>query len=107
MTLREKQAMFCWYIGELINRAFIDGYELTFGEAYRGDKQGHMQGSLHYERLAIDLNLFVNGKWQDRDCPEWQELGAYWKSLHPLARWGGDFAEKDLNHFSFAHGKKA
>jgi len=110
MTLREKQALFCECIGELIARAYAQGYEFTLGEAYRGDRKGHMLGSLHYERLAIDLNLFVKGKWKDRDCPEWQELGAYWKNLHPLAAWGGDFMpplKKDYNHFSFIHDGKA
>jgi hypothetical protein len=62
-----------------------------------------MAGSLHYIRLAQDLNLFVNGKWQKSDCPEWRSIGNKWESLDPMARWGGRFKSVDLNHFSFEH----
>lgn len=65
-----------------------------------------MEDGLHYQRLAQDLNLFVNEKWMDRDCPEWQELGKTWEGFHPLARWGGRFAFVDLNHISIEHGGK-
>lgn len=66
-----------------------------------------MAGSLHYEKLAQDLNLFVNDVYQAKDCKEWQWIGAYWKSLHPLCRWGGDFASVDLNHVSLTWEGKA
>lgn len=62
-----------------------------------------MPGSLHYSRLAADLNLFVDGKWRKTDCIEWRAIGAYWESLDPLCRWGGRFTSGDFNHFSLAH----
>jgi hypothetical protein len=59
--------------------------------------------SLHTERLAIDLNLFRNGVYL-QDTDSYQRLGTFWKGLHPLARWGGDFIPTDGNHFSLEHG---
>jgi hypothetical protein len=66
-----------------------------------------MAGSLHYEKLAQDLNLFVEGEFKDDDCPEWQEIGTYWKSLGTDCAWGGDFRSLDLNHFSIRWDGKA
>ena len=40
----------------LILFAYEKGYELSFGDAFATD--GHIEDSLHYKRLAIDLNLF-------------------------------------------------
>ena len=109
MTLRQKQSTFVWALGELIIYAHEKGYELTLGEGHvdvRRQERLHMPGTLHRLRLAQDLNLFVNGRWiADGDHPVWEELGKFWESLHPLARWGGRFG--DANHFSFEHGGKA
>lgn len=61
-----------------------------------------MRKSLHYIRLAQDLNLFVDGKYiSDGDHPAWKAIGEKWESLHPLARWGGRF--QDANHVSLTH----
>ncbi len=60
MTLRETQSKFVRMIATLIQFAYEKGYELTFGDAWA--KTGHTTNSLHYERLAIDLNLFKDGK---------------------------------------------
>lgn len=103
MTLRQKQSLFVELVGNLIGFAYSLGYELTFGDAARMDRQGHMSNSLHYSRLAIDLNLFVDGKYiRSGSRPEWKVLGEYWESLHPLCAWGGRFG--DANHFSLKHG---
>jgi hypothetical protein len=107
VTLREKQSAFVSCLGELIAFAENKGWELTLGEGFVSSKTGHMRDSLHYIKLAQDLNLFVLGKWKDRDCPEWQAMGAFWKTLYPLAKWGGDFDSVDLNHFSLGHGGRA
>jgi hypothetical protein len=108
LTLRQKQSLFAKLIGQLIGFVYSMGWELTFGDVWRPDKKGHMPGSVHYIRLAADVNLFVGGIWKDRDCPEWQTIGRFWKGLDPLCAWGGDFrGDVDLNHFSLAHdGKK-
>lgn len=85
------------------------GYKFTWGDAYRDErvhgkwgvkKSYSLSKSTHKIRLAVDINLWIDGEWiTDGTREEWSILGKYWKSLHPLARWGGDF--DDANHFSF------
>lgn len=102
MTLRQKQSLFVRLVAILIKQATELGYEFTFGDAARMDRKGHMKGSLHYSRLAIDLNLFVNGRYIRRgDHPAYVKLGRVWEGLHPLCAWGGWF--DDANHFSLKH----
>ena len=62
--------------------------------------------SVHKQRLAIDLNLFKGGVYQT-STEAHKPLGEYWKSLHPLCRWGGDFSTPDGNHYSMAHEGRA
>ncbi len=100
MTLRETQSVFALLIGKLMVWINEQGYELTVGDFNRPDGKGHMAVSNHYIRLAADLNLFVDDEYKDKDCLEWQKIGAYWEALHPLCRWGGRFTQVDLNHFS-------
>jgi hypothetical protein len=102
MTLREKQSFFVKCLTQLFDFAESRGWEFTLGDGYRPDKQGHMKGSLHYIRLAQDLNLFIKGKWiSDGDHEAWKELGDFWEHLDPLCTWGGRF--QDANHFSVTH----
>lgn len=101
MTLRQTQSVFALLVAKLMVWINERGWEITVGDFNRPDNHGHMENSCHYIRLAADLNLFVDGVWKDEDCPEWQEIGKQWKSMHPLCRWGGDFTQVDLNHVSF------
>ncbi len=96
MMLREKQSKFTLMVSKLIQWAYDQGYELTFGDAYA--RSGHMPNSLHYSRLAIDLNLFKDGKWLDK-TEDHKPLGEYWESLG--GSWGGRF--RDGNHYSLEH----
>ena len=110
MTLGEKQRRFTELVGRLILWAYDNGYELTFSEAYRTPEQAALNArkgsgvsnSLHTQRLAIDLNLFVNGDYKT-DTESHKPLGDYWKSLDPESRWGGDFSKPDGNHYSLEH----
>ena len=97
MTLRDKQSKFVRMVADLIAWASANGYELTFGDAWA--RSGHRFGSLHYLRLAIDLNLFVNGVFR-RDTEAHRPLGEYWESIG--GTWGGRFG--DGNHYSLEHG---
>ena len=104
MTLREKQSEFVTQIALLIIWVTKreEDWKLTFGDAARIDRRGHMPNSNHYIRLAIDLNLFVDGEWiTDSSHPVWEQIGEAWEGMHPMARWGGRFG--DGNHFSFEH----
>lgn len=111
MNLGEKQRLFVRLVGQLIAWCYANGYELTFGEAMRTQAQANanaasgagISNSNHLIRLAIDLNLFKDGVYQS-DTPAYKPLGDYWKSLHDLCRWGGDFGSRpDGNHFSLEH----
>jgi hypothetical protein len=82
------------------------GYKLTQGRGYASPEANEADGgherSTHLERFGQDLNLFVGGAYITGSHDAWNDLGSYWKSLHPLARWGGDFQNiRDYNHFSF------
>ena len=110
MTLGAKQRLFTRYAGMLITWAYKQGYELTFGDAYRSPEQAAANAaagtgivnSLHTKRLAVDFNLFINGEYAT-NSDAYKPLGEYWKSLDPLNRWGGDFKKPDGNHFSIEH----
>lgn len=115
MTLGQKQRHFTRLIGLLIGYAYQQGYELTFGDAYRdervhgkvGEKKSYSSaGSVHKERLAVDFNLFKDGKYLTSSEAH-KPLGEFWKSLDPLCRWGGDFKSPDGNHYSFEHSGRA
>lgn len=96
MTLREKQSKFVAMVADLIRFAYDNGYELTFGDAFA--QFGHKKNSLHYYRLAIDLNLFKNGEWL-KQTEDHKMLGEYWESIG--GSWGGRF--NDGNHYSLAY----
>ena len=99
MTLRQKQSKFVRMIADLIVFAYNNGYELTWGDAYVSTRTGHMKGSLHYDGLAVDLNVFKGGEYL-LVGEEFTILGEYWESIG--GTWGGRF--EDGNHFSLAHG---
>jgi len=81
-------------------------YKLTGSELYRTPEQAELNAkkgigierSLHTSRLAIDLNLFINNKYQT-NSKAYRELGEFWKGLNYKNRWGGDFSRSDGNHF--------
>lgn len=111
MTLSEKQRLFTKCVGQLIDWAYAHGYELTLGDAFRSPQQAAanaaagsgIANSLHTQRLAIDLNLFINGVYQS-DSAAYKPLGDFWKSLDPGCCWGGDFVTRaDGNHFSITY----
>lgn len=122
MTLREKQSTFLFNVAKLIFWAFDNGYELTGGELLRTKDQQYLyfegykldriggvlklfkinslsktMNSKHLDKLAIDLNLFVDGEYKS-DAESHRPLGEYWKSLNPDNVWGGDWGW-DGNHY--------
>lgn len=109
MSLGNKQRQFTLCIAHLIIYAYEQGYELTFGDAFRDHRVHGVPGkklsyshknSTHKYRLAVDFNLFKDKKYLT-STDDYKELGLYWETLHPLACWGGHF--NDGNHFSFEH----
>jgi hypothetical protein len=115
MKLIEKQQLFTKLVAQLIIQANSLGYELTLGDAYRdprlhgefGNKLGYGKAkSLHKLRLAIDLNLFRNGKYLTQTSSH-LILGEWWEAQHSLCRWGGRFKVPDGNHYSLTHENSA
>ena len=111
MTLGQKQRQFTENVADLIHYAYMIGYELSFGDAFRdprshgamGEQKGYGRAnSCHKMRLAIDLNLFKDGVYLNK-TEDHRELGEFWKTLHPDNRWGGDFSNPDGNHYSCEH----
>ncbi len=106
MTLGEKQRKFTRMIADLIIFAYDNGYELTFSEAYRTPEQAQLnaksgagiKNSLHTQRLAVDFNLFKDGKYLTASSDH-KLLGEYWESIGGTC--GGRF--NDGNHYSLEH----
>jgi hypothetical protein len=107
--LAQEQKKFTLMVAKLIEHAYAQGFELTFGEAYRTPEQAALNAShgvgithsLHCNRLAVDFNLFVNGEYQ-ADSVAYQTLGEFWESIG--GNWGGRFSKPDGNHFSLSFG---
>lgn len=94
-------------VAELIQYAKASGYELTIGDAYRdprshgavGEKKAYGRAnSLHKLRLAIDFNLFKDGRFLTTS-EDHKPLGEFWESIG--GTWGGRF--DDGNHYSLEH----
>lgn len=108
MSLSQEQAAFLLDACALIKYATDQGFMVTGGELARTTEQQAIYvktgrsktfNSLHLKRCAIDLNFFKDGKiiW---DKATLTPLGAYWESLNPKNRWGGNFKSLvDCPHF--------
>jgi len=99
---------FTLMVAKLIDWAHDNGYELTFGDAYRdprvskesvGDKSYFHDWSYHCKRLAVDFNLFKGGVYLTK-TEDHQPLGEFWESIG--GTWGGRW--KDGNHYSLREG---
>ena len=100
LSLGAKQRKFTLMIARLIQHAYYEGYEMTFGDAYRDPRvqYGHLK-SLHRIRLAVDLNLFDKSGAYLTKTEDHKPLGEYWESIG--GTWGGRF--EDGNHYSLEH----
>ena len=105
MSVRKAQSKFALMVCKLIRHMHREGYEVTFGDAYRdprvhgewGEKKSYSTAkSNHKRRLAIDLNLFKDGVYLV-SSQEHERFGKYWESLDECNRWGGRF--DDGNHY--------
>ena len=96
MGLRQEQTAFAWDVIKLLQFCKENGFEVTFGEVQRPIQMQEIyfktgrsktMKSKHLERLAIDLNIFKNGKLCTTE--EIRPIGTYWESLGTYNRWGG------------------
>lgn len=107
MTLIEKQTQFAQMAAELINWCNCFGYTVTLGEVYRTEEQQKLyverglsktMNSKHRDRLAIDLNLIVDGKLATAE--QYRPLGEKWERMG--GKWGGNFKGfVDAPHFEW------
>jgi len=112
-SLRERQSEFARKVPLLILYAYELGYEITIGDTWAPNlwlyinwlperlekklrKRMHSRNSFHYKKLAIDINLFKDGKYLRRTVDH-KPLGLFWESLG--GTWGGRF--RDGNHYSW------
>ena len=106
-TLSGKQVLFLKNAAKLITyTSTLQGYEVTAGELWRTNEQqaiylakglSKTKHSKHQDRLAIDLNVFVDGVYRT-DKSAFKPLADYWASLDKDNvsgyNWGWDY-----NHF--------
>lgn len=107
-TLGQKQRRFGRMVAQLLNKALEMGFEYTFGDAFRDPRVFGEWGtkrsvygatrSVHKQRLAIDLNLFKDGKYLAA-TEDHRPLGEWWESIG--GTWGGRW--NDGNHYSLEH----
>lgn len=90
-------------------RGAVDQVKRTQAEAAANAAAGSgISNSLHIDGLAGDVNLYKDGVYL-ADTSHHLLFGAFWKSLGPLHRWGGDFKDAqgrpkpDGNHYSIEH----
>lgn len=108
MSRVSEQHAFAQDVAKLLQWLGANGFMVTLGEAWRtpeqqaiyvSTKKSTTMKSKHLERLAIDLNIFKDGKWLV-DYESLKEIGEVWKRLSPSNVWGGDWKTfKDLPHF--------
>lgn len=121
-NLGSRQELFAELLPHLLDHIRVLGWKVRLGDGHVQAGVGHRKNSLHYVRLAQDLNLFIDGEYvTDGRDPRWLTLGRFWESLHPLCRWGGRFQESydpesnmpleftgvDSNHFSLTYQGRA
>ena len=108
MSLSVKQRRFTLAIARLIQYAEVIGYGLTFGRAYASEAanaaDGGIPNSNHRRRLAVDFNVFDG---QTGDYLRGEEAERAHNLLHDFWDHFPESApriDRDLNHYSFAHG---
>lgn len=97
-TLGQHQEIFAVQAAELILKANELGFGVRIGEVLRTPEQQKLylasgasktSNSQHLKKLAIDLNLIVEGRLAT--AAEVRPLGKWWEARDPLNRWGGSW----------------
>ena len=106
LKLSDIQYLFLQDVCKLIGYCKVHEIKVTIGEAYRTlyqQKEYVRTGksktitSMHLQRLAIDLNFFIDGKYTKKK-KDIENIGSYWEGLSPFNVWGGRWGW-DANHF--------
>ena len=94
-----KRKLFSALVPKLLCKMMDEGYTPLIGK----DGMKHMPKSLHYEGLAIDIDLFDKENTYLFYTESHRIFGEYWENLHPDCRWGGKFKHADGNHYSILY----
>lgn len=97
-----RQETFAVNVAKLILFINANGYQVTLGETIRSRAEAEayakkgigIRDSNHIYRLAIDLNLFKDGKYLTHE-KDYKFAGVYWQSLNKHNEWH----RSDSNHF--------
>jgi len=108
VKLSEKQFIFVGMVAEFLTAIVackeITGVTVSLGEVHRTEYQqrryvatgkSKTYKSKHRQRLAIDLNMFINGKYVT-DARKYRILGELWEKIG--GRWGGRFGVAPCNY---------
>lgn len=108
--LLRRQQHFAQLVALWIRAAYVRGYNVTFGDAFRDFKRASFPysfpGSFHGQRLAMDMNLFTGDGRYLTTLKEWEDsgLGHLWETMG--GTWGGRFSTPDPNHLSLGEGHR-
>lgn len=96
--LGDLRKLFTRCVAQLLVEMLEKNYQPMIGK----DGLKHMKNSLHYDGLAIDIDLCdKNGKYLV-SSEDHERFGEFWESLDPKCCWGGRF--HDGNHYSVTYG---
>ena len=107
MKLSERQQLHSFRVGLLLN--YLPFFSLQTGKKYTvaiADAQSQLGNnpkhslnplSFHFKKLAIDLDLFIDGVYQ-RSTKAHKPLGEFWVFIG--GTWGGNLRKPDGNHYS-------
>jgi hypothetical protein len=104
MGLAMRQMVFAGNFAKLVARIYnTPGHSCTIGEVWRTPEMAKLYaergigiiGSQHCKKLACDINLFIDGVFQE-DGQAHKPFGDYWELLNPDNRWGGDWDGDDV-----------
>lgn len=106
--LLDKQQQFSFLFLLLLQWLKSNGYTVTIGEVLRTKTKAEeneqlkigISHSLHLLKLAVDLNIFKDGKSLE-SFDEYLPIGLYWESIG--GSWGGRFTNRDCDHFSLSY----
>ena len=105
-SLSSQQRKFAKLLEKLLHCIHSNGWECTLGECLRTPEQQEIYlksgkskivDSKHLNKLAIDINLFINGEFTTNEH-YYRKLGDFWRSLDSECVSGSDW-NWDFNHF--------
>ena len=117
MTRREHRVKFTHDVALLLQHGNKErGWEVALHYAYRSREEqwrlfdsgvSRTRNGQHPEGLAVDLVLYIDGRWQTR-TEAYTPLGMFWQGLDPMNGWGGSLWAKsdfyDGGHFQRTDG---